>query len=241
MKFFFLLIGFIGSFGTLFSQLEMSPQGREKSWINTKSPTQVSLEFQWNQAYRNLSPNASFLNKPLGELANEKSSDLWCYGLNMQTGFGKWLRFEGGVQFLQNGESYQFIDAGSDSTYQYVSRYRYLGLPLALNVQYGHRLRFFAGPGINPLIFNKYKKDITWTTASGSDGDSLVKLRNNSFSSSVIQLYAQAGLQYTSDNGWGWIIKGIYRTQLNNTYSKYSEVIHKPYAWGFSFGILKTL
>ena len=243
MKSFLLLaLSFMGFYTIGFSQLEIQSQQTKKAgWQNTKLPTQCSFEVERGHAYRKLLPNETFLNKPLGELANEVPSNLCSFRLGIQTGIGKYFRFDSGLQWLQNGEAYQFISTTSDSTYAYVNRYRYLGMPLALSFQYGHSIRFFIGPGINPLIFNRFIQNQNWTTALGSKQDASVKIKNNQFNAAVLQAFIQIGVQFTAKSGWGISSKYIYRQQLINTHTKYYDYLHKPYAWGLEFGITKTL
>ena len=227
---------------SVFSQLEIQQQSsKKKGWKQEKTNTQVSFEFNRNTCFRTLIPNPDFLNKPLGERANEVSSNAWSYLLGLQTGLGRWLRFESGVQLLQNGEEYTYASTETDSTFHYTNRYRYMGLPLSLNLQYGAKFKVFLGPGINPLLFNRYVQEKEWTTALGSTSSARFKEKNNQYTSAVLQAYLQAGMQYTGTNGWGLIAKATYRQQLTNTYGKYSEVIHKPYAWGWSIGLVKKL
>jgi len=116
-----------------------------------------------------------------------------------------------------------------------------MGLPLSLNVQYGNKFKVFLGPGVNPLIFNRFVQHKEWTSALGSNSSDRLKESNNQYTSAVLQVYLQAGMQYTGMNGWGLIAKASYRQQLTNTYGKYSEVIHKPFAWGWSIGLVKKL
>jgi hypothetical protein len=128
----FLTVAFQASFG----QLEITQQAKKKSgWKQEKMTTQVALELTRNQSFRTLVPNAEFLNTPLGERANETPSTLWSYGLGIQTGLGKWVRFESGLLWLQQGEQYAFNDPNSDSSLNYSNRYRYLGLPLTYNTE----------------------------------------------------------------------------------------------------------
>ncbi len=160
-----------------FAQLEITQQAKKKSgWKQEKMTTQVAMELTRNQSFRTLVPNAEFLNTPLGERANETASTLWSYGLGINTGLGKWVRFESGLLWLQQGEQYAFNDPNSDSSLNYTNRYRYLGLPLALNLQYGSSFRVFVGAGIAPMIFNRSIQQINWSTAVGANEKESLKI-----------------------------------------------------------------
>ena len=224
-----------------FGQLEINqPAAKKGGWTTQKMPTQVSMEFTRNQSFRSLVPNAEFLNTPLGERANETPLNVWSYGLGIQTGLGKWVRVESGLLWLQQGEQYRYNDPNSDSSLSYTNKYRYLGLPLALNIQYGSSFRVFLGAGIAPMIFNRSIQQINWSTALGANEKETLKIKNNDYSSAVFQGFVQAGMQYTGEGGWGMILKAVYRQQFTNTYGKYNAYIHKANALGFTFGISKT-
>lgn len=224
------------------AQLEITQSSKNKSgWQHEKMSTQASLEIIRNQSYRTLIPNANFLNTPVAERANETPLSLWSYGLGLQTGLGKWVRVETGLIWLQQGEQYRYNDPNSDSSLNYTNKYRYLGMPLSLNLQYGRAIRVFTGVGIAPLIFNRSIQQINWSTATGTNEKETIKIKNNDFSSAVFQVYYQGGIQYTGEHGWGTILKVVYRHQLSNTYSKYSAYNHKANAMGITFGISKTI
>jgi hypothetical protein len=159
----------------------------------------------------------------------------------LQTGLGKWLRFDAGLQFVQNGERYSYSDSQSDSTFHYENRYRYLGMPMSLNFHWGSAFKIFAGAGITPLIFNQYVQDTRWTTALGSKEDDKIKVKNNEYASSSLEVFGQIGAQWTGKSGWGGMVKAVYRKQVTNTYSKYNEAMHSSFGWGFGFGITKKL
>lgn len=229
------------AFQPVIGQLEIKqPSAKKRGWTTQKMPTQVSMEFTRNQSFRSLVPNAAFLNTPLGERASETPLTVWSYGLGIQTGLGKWVRVESGLLWLQQGEQYAFNDPNSDSSLSYTNKYRYLGLPLALNLQYGSSFRVFLGAGIAPMIFNRSIQQINWSTALGANEKETIKIKNNDYSSAVFQGFVQAGVQYTGERGWGMILKAVYRQQFTNTYSKYNAYIHKANAMGFTLGISKT-
>jgi hypothetical protein len=224
-----------------FAQLEMNGEPSPKKREQLKAPTQVCFEaFSFN-SQRILTPNPDFLNTPLGERANEMPLRLWSYGLGLQTGLGKWLRFDAGLQFVQNGERYAYSDSQSDSTFQYENRYRYLGMPMSLNFHWGGNLKLFAGPGITPMIFNQFVNNTQWTTALGSKKEEKLKEKNNEYASSSWEVFGQIGAQWTGKSGWGGMVKAVYRKQVTNTYSKYNEAMHSTYGWGIGIGITKKL
>lgn len=222
------------------SQLELN-QSQKKSWTNCKMPTQLYFESNRSQCYRSLVSNEDFLNTPLNERANEISSPLWSFGLGMESCLKTWLKLEAGMNYLQNGEAYKYISSINDSTFNYISHYRYIGMPIALNYHYGNKFSLYGGLGINPLLYSSYIQKRNWTNALGKKGEDEIKLENQEFSSFVIQFYAQIGFQYIGQDGWGIFSKAVYRQQVTNSYSKTNDFIHKANGIGISFGLTKTL
>lgn len=223
-----------------FAQLEMSSKPK-KNWTNQKNPTQVYLDFNRTQSFRTLQSNPDFLNPPLGERANEKPTPLWSYGLGIRAGILPFLRIDAGINFLQNGEAYDFQSTINDSSYHAVSHFRYIGMPLSLHFTWGNQFRFFVGPGINPLLFNSYYQKFDYTTELGSPFKGKFKEKSNAYASFVLQVKAEAGVEYIGEKGLGMFAKCSYRRQLTNSYGKYSGFIHKSYGFGFSLGIVKNI
>lgn len=238
---FILLLSICLITGQAFAQLEMKGKDPKKNKGQLKAPTQCTAEGFIYRNERILSSNPDFLNTPLGERVNEKPLRTWSYAIGLQTGLGRWLRFDSGLQFIQNGESYAFSDGSSDSTFNYENRYRYLGMPLSINFHWGNSIKLFAGPGITPMIFSQFYQKTAWTTALGSKKDEKLKEKNNEYAASGLQVFGQVGLQWIGKKGWGGMVKIMYRNQITNTFSKYNESIHRAYGWGFGFGITKKL
>jgi len=225
----------------MFSQLEMTSSTSKKGWANDKNPTQVYLDFNRTQSYRTLLSNQDFLNPPLGERANETATPLWTYGLGIRAGILPFLRLEAGLTFLQNGEAYDFQSTVNDSSYHYVSKFRYIGMPVSLHFTYGNQFRFFIGPGINPLLFNSFNQKFEYTTELGGAYKGKLKEKSNAYASYILQVKAEAGVEYVGTKGIGMVVKCTYRRQLTNTYGKYSGFIHKSYGFGFSLGLVKNI
>ncbi|MFM7566924.1 MAG: hypothetical protein ACKO4K_09270 [Flavobacteriales bacterium] len=224
-----------------YAQVEWQQKKEKHGWKNDKIPTQCFVDFQRTQSFRTLEPNVAFLNTPLGQRALEKPLTAWSYGAGLLTSVGRFGRLETGIHWIQNGESYDFKSSANDSTFHYESRYRYIGMPLALMVSYGKQFSLFFGPGITPMLFSGYAQKRTWTNAYGAQNDDKINVKNNTYSSAVIQVFGQIGCQYRSKNGWGSYIKGGYRKHITNTYSKYNDYIHRAMGWSIQFGITKEL
>ena len=101
MKVFILLLCFFSTLQS-FSQI-LSKDGTKLKNKKTKPVTFAFLEFNRTSSFRELTENKEFITLPLGERANEEPLKVWSYFLGMNTGLTKYLRFEGGISYLQNG------------------------------------------------------------------------------------------------------------------------------------------
>jgi len=224
-----------------FAQVEWHQKKEKPRWENEKIPTQCYVEFQRTHSYRILQSNTEFLNTPLGQRADETPMYVWSYGAGILTNLGRFGRLETGIQWIQNGEGFHYSSPINDSSFHYESRYRYIGLPFAVMFTYGKKASFFIGPGLTPMLFSGFAQKTNWTNAYGSQNEERINIKNNSYASAAIQVFGQIGFQIRGDSGWGSYVKGVYRRQISNTYSKYNDFIHRAIGWGIYAGITKQL
>jgi len=126
MKYLTLLFLFFAKLS--FSQLVNVSEETKKS--NDKdSSSSVYLEAGIFSVNRSLESNSAFLNKPLGERANETKINLWSYSIGMVVPISKHFVFDGGLSFIQNGEQYAWESSTGDSSFNYQTKYRYIGMP----------------------------------------------------------------------------------------------------------------
>ena len=239
MKVFTMLLCLISTLQS-FSQI-VSKDGTKLKNKKTKPVTYAFLEFNRTSSFRGLTENKEFITYPLGERANEQPLKIWSYFLGMNTGLTNFLRFEGGISYLQNGEQYSYQGPlGSDSTFSYQTKYKYIAMPCQLKVEFGNSFRFSLGAGIMPQLFNGYRQDQQWTTETGSKNEKTIKDNTtcNSFGLSVI---SSAGVHYVGMKSWGLFLKVNYRQQLTNTLTKYGDYVHFSKGLGYSIGISKNL
>ena len=91
------------------------------------------------------------------------------------------------------------------------------------------------------MLFSGFAQKTNWTNAYGSQNEERINIKNNSYASAAIQVFGQIGFQLRGDSGWGSYVKGVYRRQISNTYSKYNDFIHRAIGWGIYAGITKQL
>jgi len=185
-----------------------------------------------------LESNPDFLNKPLGERANEGKINLWSYSLGMSTQIAKKIYFDGGLSFIQNGESYAWSSSTNDSTFEYETKYRYIGMPLQLKFQTGKNFVFFLGGGIIPQMQMGYLQSQRWTDSLGGRAEAKVKNYNN-LNSFILSVAGSAGFILNFNKNMGLRLGIQYRAQITDTYSKFNGYLHKTSAIGFTFGLTR--
>jgi hypothetical protein len=189
-------------------------------------------------SFRTLESNPNFLNTPLGERANEVKFSIWNYALGMTTPLTNYLFFDGGLSILRNGEHYSWESTTSDSTYNYQTKYNYLGLPLQLKLQGGKNLKYFVGAGIIPQMHLSYKQKQQWTDSLGSKRTGEEKV-NNQINSFALSWIVSAGIEFQFENDFGLRLSGTYRNQISNTYTEFNDYIHKANALGFNVALTR--
>ncbi len=223
-----------------FSQI-INKEGKVIKEKKTKNPSYILFEANRTNSFRTLAENKQFITLPLGERAKESPLKIWSYFLGMNTSLNRFLRFQGGISFLQTGEQYLYQGAlGSDSTYSYQTKYRYFAMPCQLTFEQGKQLRFSIGAGIMPQLFNSYRQNQQWTTELGGKYDNTNK-EGSTCNSFGLSLVSSAGLHYVSARTWGIYFKMTYRYQLTNTLTKYGDYEHFSKGLGYSIGISKNI
>jgi hypothetical protein len=202
--------------------------------------TEIYFMANWSSTHRNLSENKFPFGDTLGEFANETALNTWSFGLGISNKLTSYLKWEGGISYLRNGESYAF--SKGDSTYAYETTYSYIGMPLKLVFNYGKSINFYAGIGMLPQMFLGYKKDINWTTNAGAKEDELLKVKEGYTPVSfVLNTLLNIGVSMTIQEKWSVFVSPEYRFQLNSTFDAKDAYIHKARALGVSFGLTRFI
>ncbi len=227
-----------------FSQIVTKQESNSKDKSELKQKTvkdTVSIfyvEANFASSSRKLEPNVDFLNKPLGERANESKLGIWSYSLGMTTPLSNHIYFDGALSLLRNGEQYSWKSNTSDSTFNYQSKYNYIALPLQIKLQGGKKLKYFVGGGLIPQMNFSYKQMQQWTDSLGAKGDEAIKV-NNEINSFAFSWVVSAGLELQFENNFGLRLSASYRNQVSNTYIEFSDYIHKSNAIGVNIGITR--
>ena len=185
-----------------------------------------------------LQSNPDFLNKPLEERENETKTKLWSYTLGMVSPIAKNFYFDGGLSYIQNGEQYSWSSTTSDSTFNYKTKYKYLGMPMQLKFQSGKDFQYFISAGVIPQMYMGYLQSQNWKDSLGGSHEANVKQFNN-ISSFVLSAVGTAGITLNFQNNFGLRLTAQYRRQLTDTYTEYNGYLHKTSAIGFTFGLTR--
>lgn len=215
--------------------------------MNNKPARQVegtsSLYFFASRAYNNrsLKENEGLFGDTIGKRADETGLKTACLGFGFRNQVGKSWFIGGGVTVYNNGESYAF--EGSDSTFNYTSKYSYIGMPIFVEYTVGETFQFIGTAGIAPSMFVRYKQEQNWMNAKNVEGDTLIKLRNGDqqFNTFVVSAFVSAGVALKISETSTIYVKPEYRLQLNSSYSQINPFIHKARAFSVNFGLIYDL
>jgi len=194
----------------------------------------------FGKSNRVLTSNADFLNTPLGERENEFAINRWNFNLGISFPVYRFIRFEGGISLLQNGEQYDFQAADGDSSFLYQNRSRYLGMPLQLQLSYGKNWAIYGGGGLIPQIFSSYRQEQQWTNDAGTKFTKRID-ETDKYDYFALSWVTSAGIRYNGGGKFGLRFNLTYRRQLTNSYTKYQDYIHKAYSFGGDLGFTMRL
>jgi hypothetical protein len=217
----------------------VSPSGNlNKSRLDTTTFMFFSTGF--GKSNRNLTSNEDFLNTPLGERAKEFAINRWNFNLGISFPVYRFIRFEGGISMLQNGEQYAFQSEVGDSSFQYQNRSRYIGMPLQLQLSYGKNWAVYGGGGLIPQIFSSYRQEQQWTNEDGTKFSKRID-ETDKYDYFALSWVTSAGIRYNGGGKFGLRFNLTYRQQITNSYTKYQDYIHKAHSFGGDLGFTLRL
>lgn len=217
---------------------EKTPK-QEKVTSEKSGDTEIFLGTNWSVTDRILIENKGLFGDSLGERAKEIGVNRWSFGLGFRTKLNNYLMCEGGVSYLQNGESYSF--EGIDTSSTYTNSYQYIGMPIKLYYFYGQKkLRFQVGVGVVPQMALKFKQ--TSKTIDSDDNEISESVETKiGFSSFVVSIVGNIGIQYEFMPTWSIYVMPEYRRQLTSSYLNTNKYQHFGTALGVSVGFVKSI
>lgn len=211
----------------------------EKSVEKKSSDSEIFFGTNWSATNRVLVENKGLFGDSLGERANETGVNRWSFGLGFRTKLNNFLICEGGVSYLQNGETYLF--EGTDTSVTYTNSYQYIGMPIKLYYFFGqNKLRFQVGVGVIPQMALKFRQTSKTIDSEGSEVSESLETKIG-YSSFVVSFVGNIGIQYEFTPTWSIYVLPEYRRQLTSSYLNTNKHQHFGTALGVNVGFVKAL
>ncbi len=236
---------------TSFGQIQIGGETKEEKPERKEKPAKVVVEKKsddaidvflgtnWSNTYRRLETNKNIFGDSIGSRENEVGIGAWSFGFGIRTKLNKFLLFEGGISYLQNGEKYSF--EGVDTSYSYTNKYSYIGMPLKLYYYHQFKdLRIMVGVGGIPQMALKFHQESKTVNSKGDEQTEKIKTKVG-YNSFVLSAVANIGIQYEFMPTWSIYLIPEYRVQLNSSYLTSNKFKHFGNAMGLSFGLVKSL
>jgi len=212
-------------------------KGASDSLISAER-TEIFIGFNRSSTFRNLVENNNIFGDSIGARADETSVGKWSFSLGVRSKLNKYLMFEGGISYLQNGEKYEF--QGTDTSHTYTNSYKFIGMPIRLYGVFGQKKwRFQIGVGAIPQMALKFEQNATFIDSNNKETTVDIKSKIG-MSSFVFSVAANAGVQYEFLPSWSLFVMPEYRFQLSSSLLKTSKFKHFGNAFGVGFGIVKS-
>lgn len=206
--------------------------------LNSKDRTEIFIGSNWSSTYRRLIENDNIFGDSIGLRADETSVGRWSFSLGVRSKLSKYLMFEGGISYLQNGEKYEFT--ATDTSHTYTNSYKFIGMPLRLYGVFGEKKwRFQVGIGGIPQMALRFKQESKFVDSEAKE-TSITNKTKIGMSSFVFSVAANAGVQYEFLPTWSLFVMPEYRVQLTSSLLKTSKFKHYGNAFGVGFGIVKA-
>ena len=248
MKKYFSLLSLIMVVFVSNSQIEMSKEATKENKKKEKkkeaelpegyvSSTEVYFQGNWSSTNRKLIPNDGFFGDSLGERANETSIGAWSAGIGLRNSINKWLTWEGGISFFQNGENYLFESDESDSLFTYKNNYMYIGMPLKLFYTYGNKIQLMVGAGVVPQMFLQYRQTSSYQFSDGTPSEQEIVKTKIGYNSFVMSAVLNLGVKYKASDRVSLYVMPEYKYQLTSSYDKKASYKHYGRSLGLNFGL----
>jgi hypothetical protein len=204
--------------------------------------TGVKAMLNWSYTMRKLSENIAPFGDSLGNRATETNRNCWSYGIAVVNKLSSYLRWTGGISYLRNGENYAYEDTELDSVFTSQTTYGYISLPLQLEYTTGKKICFYAGIGVVPQVFSRYRQEQKWKVGEASEQTQTLRVKPGYAPTMfVLSATANVGIQLQMGTGFSIFLEPQLRWQLGSSYNKQDEYIHKNRSYGFNVGIVQNL
>lgn len=233
------------------AQIESGKVGNQQPKVRTAKPakekrpidfssveSQIFLGGFLGSSDRVLRENASVFGDPIGQRETEGPLLTGGFETGVRTKLSERFRLSFGVSYATYGE--QNSVAISDSSFNYVNRYSYVGLPIAIQYIRGNRLRFVSGIGLQPNLFVRGRQENEAISPAGVSTEGSITYREemNFF---TLQGIAQLGLEYQFGARAACHLIPEYRFQFTNSFTNQAAYVHQVRWFGARFGLVFTI
>lgn len=241
---FFIL--FILLFSNLQAQIETGKKNNSKKKVKILDSTEekistlsLYLDYNYGFSFRKLKKNGDFYGEEIGERVNEKAIKTSNFGLGLEQKFSKMFVFSFGLNATNFGEKYQ--ETTSDSLLNYTRKYSYLGVPIQLGFvkNLNKTLSLAFKTGLQIQFLRSYKN----TNIFYVDGNKqeITSKKTDDLNTNSIASASTLRLEVASNKLLRIYVGGSYVHQLNSTYNKQQDYIHKPYLFSGNVGFIIRL
>ncbi|HLP56935.1 MAG TPA: hypothetical protein VK151_17995 [Fluviicola sp.] len=218
---------------------EDKPEKAEKpARVPTEGMDEFVFYFGAGRVYanRNLESNKEPFGAPLGARADETGLKAWSFQAGVRNRVSRFISYDAGFALDRFGESYEYDDPDTDSTFSYTSRYSYYAMPIQVFFTYGKDLRVFAGGGIQPQLLAGFRQEQKWNTTLGSTGEATLKGKDG-FNEFGMGLIMSCGFQWRLNRNTSLYVLPSWVWNLTSTFDDQSDYIHKAESFNLKFGI----
>ena len=113
-------------------------------------------------------------------------------------------------------------------------------MPVKVYYTYGDNIRLYAGGGLIPQMFLKYKQDRVWINSVDTETKETFTTQNG-YNSFVLSAVANVGVQLNLGKNVSILFMPEFRMQLTSSYESQASYKHYGRAFGFNMGLTYIL
>ena len=192
------------------------------------------IHISYFSAFRTFKDESS--NKKYSKRLDEKAISTSGIEIGKIIKINQQFNFSIGVTFFGGGESYQYSDNVTDSTFYYKNVYHQIGIPIRLNFEMGNKVKGFVFAGVVPASILHRRYESNYTDEKGKIFENEIETFKNDLAMFQISGSFGGGIKYSFKNTTLYAM-GEYRPYFSNTYTGLF-LSHQMRLIGGSFGMI---
>lgn len=209
----------------------VKPVKSDSTW-NTVGQSWLFLGIGYQLPTSVVKPTNSAFGKPLGMRADEKMENRATYQLGIRSHVNQYLTIEAGFQVDRYAQSYHFDHPTTDSMYNYVRDYTFIGIPIQALFTTGNRLKFYVGIGAQPMITMRNHLVTNWADSLGNKFDNTVN-KKETMNFLNLSVMGSLGLSFQINDFIGVYFMPTYSLGVTSIYGK--QAPHQEWLKGLNF------